>query len=93
MLAGNHLSHISCSSLNAGIFGALFYSVFLACWFRGDFPALFADLSSFYLSVLDAAIGVGSASTPVKVDEDRFAGAVLRAMSKPSLTLHEDRKI
>jgi hypothetical protein len=54
---------------------------------------LFADLSSFYLSVLDAAIGVGSANTPVKVDEDRFAGAVLRAMSRPSLTLHEDRKI
>jgi hypothetical protein len=54
---------------------------------------LFADLSSFYLSVLDAAIGVGSASPLVKVDEDHFAGVVLRAMSKPGLTLHEIRKI
>lgn len=53
---------------------------------------LFADLSSFYLSILDAAIDDGSASTAVEVDENNFAGAVLRAMSKEGLTLHEGRK-
>ena len=50
---------------------------------------LFGDLSSFYLSILDAAIVDGSANTPVVVDENNFAGAVVRAMSKEGLNLHD----